>query len=146
MTSTRHDIFLKLHFPDIHFHDNRFPDILFLDIHFSDIIFLTFIFPTAQQPTHFSVIMAKLGECRARAITAATATEDAATATEEGIVVLRGPVESSHTHPSRQEQCEVEEVLIRVKIKAEEHPEQPLAQLLHNELADVPAGKTVLGK
>ncbi len=54
-------------------------------------------------------------------------------------MVIRGPIESSHTHPPRQEQCKAEEVLTRVKRKAEEHPEQPPAQLLRNELADVPA-------
>ncbi len=72
------------------------------------------------------------GECTARAITSATATD-------EEIVVIRGPVESSHTHPPTQEQCKAEEVLTWVKRKAEEHPEKPPAQLLHNELVDVSA-------
>ncbi len=36
-----------------------------------------------------------------------------------------------------QEQYKAEEVLTRVKRKAKEHPEQPSAQLLRNELADV---------
>ncbi len=74
----------------------------------------------------------RAGEYTARAITAATAAE-------EGIVVIRGPVESSHTHPPSQEQCKAEEVLTRVKRKPEEHPEQLPAQLLRNELADIPA-------
>ncbi len=72
------------------------------------------------------------GECTARAITAAAAAE-------EGIVVIRGPVESSHTQPPGLEQHKAEEVLTRVKRKAKEHPEQLPAQLLRNELADVPA-------
>ncbi|KAK7590950.1 hypothetical protein V9T40_002563 [Parthenolecanium corni] len=48
MTSTRHDIFLRLHFPDIHFHDICSPDIIFLDIHFPDTVFLTFIFTNTE--------------------------------------------------------------------------------------------------
>ncbi len=54
----------------------------------------------------------RAGECTARAITAAAATE-------EGIVVIRGPIESSHTHHQHtQEQCKSEVVLTRVKRKA----------------------------
>ncbi len=46
--------------------------------------------------TYWDCQKVKAGECTARAITAATATE-------EGIVAIRGPVESSHilTHPAR---------------------------------------------
>ncbi len=66
------------------------------------------------------------GECTARAITAAVVTE-------EGIVVIRRLIELSHTHPPSQEQCKAEEVLTRVKRKAEEYPEQLPAQLLCSE-------------
>ncbi len=72
------------------------------------------------------------GECTATAITAAAAAE-------EGIVGIRGLVESSHTHSPSQKQSNAEEVLSRVKRKAKEHPEQGPVQLLRNELAVVPA-------
>ncbi len=101
----------------------------------SKLIIDGFIYPCCRQcgiRTYWDCQKVKVGECTARAITAAAATE-------EGIVVIRGPAESSHTHPPSQEQCKAEKVLTRVKRKAEEHPEQPPAQLLRNELADVPA-------
>ncbi len=81
--------------------------------------------------TYWDCQKVRAGECTASAIPAAAATE-------EGIVVIRGPVKWSHTHPPSQKQCKAEEVLTWEKRKAEEHPEQPPAELLCNELADVP--------
>ncbi|KAK7571990.1 hypothetical protein V9T40_014462 [Parthenolecanium corni] len=116
MTSTRHHIFLKLHFPDT--------------------VFLTFIFPTAQQPANSSVTMnVEQGPSLLQLLL------------KKGLWSFEDRLSRSiPTHPPSQEQCEVEEVLTRGKSKAEEHPEQPPAQLLRNELADVHAGKTVSGK
>ena len=64
-------------------------------------------------------------ECTARAIT------------NEPLIIIKGPTESKHTHPPNQEECEAEVITQRIKRKAKEHPEQPPAQLIRDEIAGV---------
>jgi hypothetical protein len=73
------------------------------------------------------------GECKGRAITTEP-NED------QEVVVLKGPKESPHTHPPNREEAAADVVKEKIKRKAEDHPEQPPAQLLRTELAGVPAG------
>ncbi len=65
----------------------------------SKLIIDGFIYPCCRKRgirTYWDCHKVRARECTARAITAAAATE-------EGIVVIRGTVESSHTHPPSQE-------------------------------------------
>ncbi len=97
----------------------------------SNLIIIEFVYLHCRQcgiGTYWDCQKVRAGECTARAITAAATTE-------KGIVVIRGPIESSHTHPPSQEQCKAEEVLTPVKRKAKKQP----AQLFRSEFADVSA-------
>lgn len=68
-------------------------------------------------------------ECKARAVSMP--------GVDGGIVVIRGPQESAHSHPPDQEECESEVHVHAVKRKAKEHPEQPRAQILRTHLSVV---------
>jgi len=50
------------------------------------------------------------------------------------VALVKGPAESKHSHPPNQEGSEAEKLTVRMKRKAEEHPELRLAQLLRSEL------------
>lgn len=70
-------------------------------------------------------------ECTARAVTSDPA---------DGlpVVVFKGPDKSVHLHPPNVEQNVASKLTQSLKRKAEEHPEQPPAQLLRTELQGVP--------
>ena len=54
--------------------------------------------------------------------------------------LVKGPTESKYSHPPNQEENEVEKLTVRIKRKAEEHPEQRPAQLLCSELQRTSCG------
>lgn len=71
-------------------------------------------------------------ECSARAVTLFSVDGE--------IVVIKGPGHAPHSHPPNREEAEAEVVLVNIKRKAEEHPEQPPTQILRNELPNVSLG------
>jgi len=56
------------------------------------------------------------------------------------IEVIKGPSELKHSHPPNREKTAAEKIMAWLKRKAQEHPEQPPAQLLHTEVQGVPSG------
>ena len=75
----------------------------------------------------------KTGECKARAITSLPNLA-------EQPIVYKGPEESKHTHPPNLEECRAENIKQNLKRRAEEHPEQPPAQIIRSALLNVSAG------
>lgn len=68
-------------------------------------------------------------ECRARAVSMLAA--------DGAVIVIRGPLESTHSHPANEDECKSEEIVATLKRHAEEHPEQPPAQILRTQLSNV---------
>lgn len=86
---------------------------------------------THKGKTYWDCKRVRQRECTARAITMQV---------REEVVVLKGPRLSPHQHPPNREEAEAENVIRRLKRAAEEHPEQPPARILRNELRNVPSG------
>ncbi len=74
-------------------------------------------------------------ECNARAITSDPADDAPITIP---IKIFKGPEESLHSYPPNVDENIADQLPTSVERKAEEHPEQPPAQLLQTELQGVP--------
>lgn len=85
------------------------------------------------QRTYWDCNRLRNKECSARAITSLANLG-------EHPVVFKGPVESKHSHPSNLEECGAEKLKQSLKRRAEEHPEEPPAQILRHQLHNVPSG------
>lgn len=72
-------------------------------------------------------------ECKARAIT----TEPDA---QGNFTITKRPEIDHHLHAPNQEECQAELLRIKIKRRAEEHPEEPPAAILRRELVQVPSG------
>jgi len=56
------------------------------------------------------------------------------------VELVKGHMVSKHSHTPNQEESEAENLTVRIKRKAEQHPEQRPAQLLHSELQGTSCG------
>lgn len=70
-------------------------------------------------------------ECTARAITKWNGGE---------LVIIKGLDPKDHAHPANREEAEAEKVQLKLKRKAEDHPELPPAKILRTELAGISGG------
>ena len=75
------------------------------------------------------------GVCFARAITSGY---------DDDLLVIKGPEQSEHNHAPNREEVESEKLRGRLKRAAENHPDQPPAQILRRELRGVPSGTLLL--
>ena len=74
-------------------------------------------------------------QCTVRAVTSVPRSVN-----DDGVVLIKGPDKSPHTHPPSREETKAEELTQTLKRKAEEHPEQAPSQIMRTELAGVSDG------
>lgn len=86
-----------------------------------------------KEKIYWDCRLVRTGLCAARAIT-----NNPPAPTD--VILLKGPEQSSHSHPPNQEEVEAEKITSRIKRKAAAHPEVPPAQILRVELAGVSDG------
>lgn len=84
---------------------------------------------------HWECRRVRSKDCKARAITNRPAPGDE-------LIIFQGPEQSEHEHPPNYDECRAEKVKLNLKRKAEEHPEQPPAQILRTELGGLSQGKS----
>lgn len=68
-----------------------------------------------KESTYWDCTKVRTKECKARAVTSRNHRNE--------ITVLKGPNESRHSHPPNRDQVTAEEIKIRIKEQAKEHPQ-----------------------
>ena len=88
--------------------------------------------PPIGNTTYWDCIKVRYKECKARARTVR--------GPNGHIVLTQGPEQSPHLHAPNREEAEVEKIRYRLKRKADEDENTPLAGMIREELHGVPSG------